>query len=150
MSYVPKYIIKRIVPADALANYDVSGDGTPDHVGLKYVNVLAPMEIPQDATFEGLMDQLRGIYVDDTKIENVDQGQIWYDGKKYSKDNFNEMVGQTLPIGGQILILLPYSGGLQVGMHKLKIETSYEGQDSASEVERELAESRICLPSPGK
>ncbi len=148
MSYVPKYIIKRIVPPDALANYDLNGDKKADHVGCKYVNVLSPMAIPPDIDPEFLLKQLKGIWLDGKKVEGIREGAVIFEGKKYSLNNIKEAAGKTIPVGGVLLILIPVPGGLPVGMHKLKLVTEYNGQESANEVEREITADRACLPAP--
>lgn len=145
---MPKYILKRIVPKEALANYDISGDGTPDHVGLKYINVLAPMELPADLTADDLLGQLEGIYVDDEKVDQPERGMILYQDRRITIENIAEFAGETFPVGGQLLILVPYPGGLDPGPHKLRIDTVYQGQKNSSGVERELTQDRACLPVP--
>jgi len=148
MSYVPKYILKRIVPMDAVANYDLDGDGTADHVGVKYVNVISPMQIPADIDPSYLLSQLKGIWLDGEKIENVESGLIIYEGKRYAIDNIQEAAGQTIPVGGSFLIMIQYPGGLSEGMHKIKLTTEYNSQESSTELEREIAADRACLPAP--
>ncbi|GAB4315453.1 MAG: hypothetical protein Kow0069_17330 [Promethearchaeota archaeon] len=150
MSYVPRYIMKRIVPMDALANYDTTGDGRPDHVGLTYVNLLAPLEIPQDLDPDDLISQLKEVAIDDAPLdrEAVLAGQVWYEGEKFTLENLAAAAGRTVPIGGRLLILLPYPGGLPEGKHKVRLVTEYQGQQSVTEFEREVSADRLCLEAP--
>ena len=140
MSYVPKYIIKRIVPKDALKNIDLSGDGKIDGVILKYVNILAPLEFEADLDLDDLKKQLGDaeakigdIQVDFKKVT------IIFGEERVTYDDMEKIRGRTLPVGSAIHLYYPHDGGLPDGPHKIYLKTIYQGQTNETELERNLA-----------
>ena len=147
MSYIPKYIIKRIVPADALFNIDLNGDGKVDGTAVKYVNVVTPMTIPADTDVESIKKEFVGAWIDSEKYP-LEKLMLIYEGKKYTLDNVKNILGLTVPVGGILYIVALKAGGTPVGMHKIKICTQYKDQKNEYGVERELTEDRKCVKFP--
>ncbi len=140
MSYIPKYIIKRIIPADALKNVDMDGKGKVDGFALKYVNVLAPMQIEKDFDVEDLKKQLfdAELRVDQNSLD-VKKGAIFAIGKKITLENIADLGGLSLPVGGHLFIYFPQAGGLGAGKHTLIMKTKYKERAEETVLERELA-----------
>ncbi len=140
MSYVPKYIIKRMVPGDALKNVDTGGRGKPDGFTLKYVNVLAPMTIESNFNVEDIKKQLfdAEIKIDDTPLD-VKSGAIFVAGKKITIDNIADLGGTSIPVGGHLFIFFPKEGGLSGGKHVLFLKTKYMERVEETILERDLA-----------
>jgi hypothetical protein len=147
MSYIPKYIIKRIVPSDALFNIDLNGDGKVEGTAVKYVNVVTPLMIPADTDVEAIKKEFVGAWIDNEKYP-LEKLMLIYEGKKYTLDNVKNILGLTVPIGGILYIVALKSGGSTVGMHKVKIVTQYKDQKNENEVERELTADRKCVKFP--
>ena len=140
MSYIPKYIIKRIIPADALKNVDMDGKGKADGFALKYVNVLAPMQIEKNFDVEDLKKQLfdAELKVDGTSLD-VKKGAIFVLGKKITITNIADLGGLSLPVGGHMFIYFPQAGGLGAGKHTLVMKTKYKERVEETQLERDLA-----------
>ncbi|MBN2153176.1 MAG: hypothetical protein JW839_17110 [Candidatus Lokiarchaeota archaeon] len=140
MSYVPKYIIKRMVPADALKNVDMDGKGSVDGFALKYVNVLAPLQIEKDFDVEDLKKQLfdAEVRVDGSALD-VKRGAIFAVGKKITLDNIADLGGISLPVGGHLFIYFPQAGGLGAGKHTLVLTTKYMERVEETVLERDMA-----------
>lgn len=136
MAYVPKYIIKRIVPKDAVANLDLNGDGKADAVGCKYVNILTPLTI--EGTKEEILSQFVGVQIDDKLYSDLTQLCLYFEGELLELKDFDKIKGKTLPVGGKILIIIKIPGGVAPGMHKLGMKTKYKDQENYNEVEREI------------
>lgn len=139
-SYVPKYILKRIVPKDALKNIDLSGDGKIDGIILKYVNVLAPMEFEENLDLNDLKKQLDDAQAKigdlDIDFKNV---TIIFGEERVTYDEMEKIRGRTVPVGAAIYLYYPNEGGLPDGSYKIYLRTVYQGNVSETELERNLA-----------
>ncbi|MBD3352737.1 MAG: hypothetical protein GF364_14715 [Candidatus Lokiarchaeota archaeon] len=149
MSYVPKYILKRVVPKDGLFNIDVSGDGNIDGFAIKYVNVLTPIELPENMQADDLKDQFVGAWIDEEKY-TLEQLNLHYNGKTYSLNDIDSLMGTTIPVGGIVYILANKSGGLHAGKHIIKLATQYQGTENKYELKRDLYKDGKCQPLPEK
>jgi hypothetical protein len=140
MAYVPKYIIKRMIPADALKNVDMDGKGRIDGFALKYVNVLAPMQIEKNFDVEDLKKQLfdADIKVDGTALD-VKKGAIYAIGKKITLANIADLGGLSLAVGSHLYIYFPQAGGLGAGKHVLCLKTKYKERAEETVLERDMA-----------
>lgn len=134
MSYIPKYILKRLFPADSLANLDTTGDGAVDAFRIVFVNVISPIEIP-----ENFMDEVKQAGVDladfasfakieldgtelPVKMKNV---TIWFQGEKFTLDNIESAGGRVIPVGGKLTIVYKYHDEIPVlepGAHEWKLD----------------------------
>ncbi len=111
MSYIPKYILKRMIPKDA-----VKIDG--DDVVIDATNVISPIsidEIPDDV-LNYLEVQVDGeVVLSGDKPELAKGLKLMFDEKAFTMDNIQDAVGETLPVGGKLKIIFPNSLGLAAG-----------------------------------
>ena len=118
MSYIPKYIIKRLIPENG-----VVAEG--DVIKVNAVNVISPIaidEVPDDFMnfIELKVDDK--VVLDGTHRDGADKLSLGYGGKSYNTKNLKEAQGQTIPVGGQILIVFPNTPKLEKGsMHKFTV-----------------------------
>jgi hypothetical protein len=138
MSYVPKYILKRIVPKNGVANLDLSGDGKTDAIGVKYVNIISPLEIPADSSAADILAQFKGVNIDDEWFTDPAKLKLWFDGEILTLNDFDKIAGKTLPVGGMIVIIMEKDGGVPAGKHEFGMKTEYNGQESHNKLTREV------------
>jgi hypothetical protein len=99
MSYIPKYILKRMIPNDAVK--EVAGG-----IEISIVNVISPISI--DEIPDNLLEYLE-LEADGTKMDNdlKKKIKITYNDKAYSIENAKELVGLTIPVGAALKIFAP-------------------------------------------
>ena len=101
MSYMPKYIIKRLFPSDCIK---LKGDG----VEITFNNVLAPMaveKIPEGVAYlERYSIKIDG---NEVPLELMKKAKVTVNGKVYASTNIKEMEGEVIPAGGKIVIFAP-------------------------------------------
>lgn len=107
--YIPKYILKRMVPRDAVKA--VEGG-----VEITFVNVISPLvleELPDDVQ-EKIHEYLEvTIDGDPLPVEQLNEATVEVvsgdddEAKKFAVANIQEADGFTLPVGGRLLIYLP-------------------------------------------
>ncbi len=143
-SHIPTYIVKRILPVDAVSNVDTTGDGTPDHIQVVAYNVMLPISVAELNSWDLKLEDAGDMYVDDTRIDPASI-RCYYEGKEYSIKNFYEELNLVIPIGGRSKILIPWPGGLPMGTHTFRVK--YEWQEFSGDVklDREITEDRLCL-----
>ncbi|MHA1372579.1 MAG: hypothetical protein ACTSRA_23020, partial [Promethearchaeota archaeon] len=108
MSYIPKYILKRMVPKNSFFTVDKTGDGKVDAIGFYIVNVISPLSIPADVpSTPGELAKLTG--VDDLNslisviLDGVDLGfdfeklELTYQDKSVKLANLSDAAGLTIP-----------------------------------------------------
>ncbi|MHA1682108.1 MAG: hypothetical protein ACTSUE_14310 [Promethearchaeota archaeon] len=125
MSYIPKYILKRMIAKDAVKNTD---DGWK--VDIK--NVISPLSV--DEIPENVIDMFT-ITVDDVEVDKT-KVSLGFEDKKISIENPQEALGVTVPVGG-IIVLECKGEKLSPGSHKFKLEIA-AGGDMSIEFEREV------------
>ena len=99
MSYIPKYILKRMFPKKCVVVVDGG-------VNVEMINVISPMaldEIPGDAI--NYLDVL----IDGVKLSDDDKNKVslTLDEKTYTFANMKEFEGTTIPVGGILKIFVP-------------------------------------------
>jgi hypothetical protein len=105
MSYIPKYILKRMLPKDC-----VTLEG--DLIKVAMTNVISPIsidEIPDD-----VLNYLE-LKVDDKVVEDLSGLKILWEDKEFTLANIADAVGETLPVGGKMTLVLPNSVGVAKG-----------------------------------
>lgn len=116
---MPKYILKRLVPNDAVKLKDgiFSVDG---------VNVISP--IPISELPESPRDVLT-IEIDDRvvfspeKQELADDVRIMIEGEEFNIDTIKQACGGTIPLGVKVRCEMPNKFGFAVGeTHKMKVK----------------------------
>ncbi|MHA1733766.1 MAG: hypothetical protein ACTSU5_17605 [Promethearchaeota archaeon] len=103
MSYIPKYILKRMVPMDAVKAEEGG-------VVITFINVISPLtidDIPEDIN---PLDYLE-VKVDGEDIPKEDLAKLKIEapdeGISLTMDNFKDALGKTLPVGGKLFIHFP-------------------------------------------
>ena len=101
MSYIPKYILKRMCPKDAVTKNE---DGT---ITLSLVNVISPIaieEIPDDDLMDYLEVKIDGEAVDK---EALRQMTVDFQGNTYKIEDIKTLVGTTIPVGEKLAFTIP-------------------------------------------
>nr|MDO8116842.1 hypothetical protein [Candidatus Sigynarchaeota archaeon] len=165
MSYIPKYILKRMVPKNSFFTVDKNGDGKGDAIGFYIVNVLSPLAIPSDipsdpkelAKLAGVDDLNKLITV---TLNGVDIGfdfkklELRYENKSARLDNLAAAAGITIPVGGKVVIIYDlaekdYPAGMKaIGEHEVIIKYNAGGQSGELSAKREITADRVCLKYP--
>lgn len=118
---MPKYILKRLVPNDAVKLKDgiFSVDG---------VNVISPIPIselpesPRDVLTIEIDDQ---VVFSPEKQELADDVRIMIEGDEFNIDTIKQACGGTIPLGVKIHCEMPNKFGFAVGeTHKVKVKLS--------------------------
>lgn len=159
MSYIPKYIIKRMVPEDSFFNTCKNTPGEPDAFGFYIVNVLSPLSIPADipsdpqelAKLAGVDDisQLISVNLDGQDLDfDINKLELRYEDKSVMLTNLADAAGITIPVGGKLIIIYEYPGGLSVGEHELTVKINIGGSPQEITAKRELKEERAALEYP--
>ncbi|HMF33220.1 MAG TPA: hypothetical protein VKK79_17475 [Candidatus Lokiarchaeia archaeon] len=118
MSYIPKYIIKRMFPKEtALQLVQYEGE---DFVQLQMVNVLQPLTVPDgpydlgsvnlpDGVADYLKLRVNGIDVPVTPEILLNDVSIWSQGTKHTWHSImdeNSAAGVSIPVGGKLTLLI--------------------------------------------
>jgi hypothetical protein len=117
MSYIPKYILKRMIPQDA-----VKIDG--DNIIVEMTNVISPISI--DEAPDNVLDYFElkidgNIHIDGTKPDEGKHLKVEWEGKIFTIDNFKEAVGLTLPVGGKLKFIFRNPNLKSGGTHKFNV-----------------------------
>lgn len=108
MSYIPKYILKRMIPADAVKLVG-------SNIEITMVNVISPISI--DEVPDDLLNFIE-VKIDGDVVLGADKKdlgkdlQIKAENKVYTLTNVKEAQGMTLPVGGTLVVVLPNSKNL--------------------------------------
>lgn len=159
MSYIPKYILKRMVPADALFCVDKNGDGKADAIGFYIINVISPISIPADVpTDPKELAKLAGVDSLNSLIKvTIDGKDIGFDfaklelrheDKSVKISNLKDAAGVTVPVGGKLVVIYDWPGGMPAGEHEISIKYGVAGSEGEIAVTRELQADRACLKYP--
>ena len=99
MSYIPKYILKRMLPADCVKSIG-------DEIEITFLNVLSPITIEQIP--ENVLDYLE-LKIDGKEIGNDVKSKIKIsmDNEVATIDNIKNYIGRTIPVGGKLGIKVP-------------------------------------------
>ncbi len=125
MSYIPKYILKRMVPMDAVK-------ATDNGFVIEVTNVISPLsvdEIPDDlSNLISFKVDGKDLPVEDFKLKHED---LIVDIK-----NPQGALGATIPVGGKIEII--YEGGkIEAGTHEFEVNIQADNPISIK-LDREL------------
>ncbi|MHA1682726.1 MAG: hypothetical protein ACTSUE_17435 [Promethearchaeota archaeon] len=101
MSFIPKYILRRLFPKDCLKL--VEGG-----IEVVFNNIVSPMkveEIPEDFFSQ------YSVTIDGQSIpkDMMEQAKITINGKVYTKENIADLSGEIVPVGGVIKIFAPFT-----------------------------------------
>ncbi|HME54551.1 MAG TPA: hypothetical protein VKM55_20230 [Candidatus Lokiarchaeia archaeon] len=159
MSYIPKYILKRMIPEDSFFNTCKETPGEPDMFGFYIINVLSPLSIPAEipsdpeelAKLAGVDDlsKLITVGVDGSDLDfDISKLELKYEDKIVTLANLADAAGVTIPVGGKLVIMYAYPGGLSVGEHEITVKINIGGGAQEISAKRELKEDRAALPYP--
>ncbi len=110
MSAIPKYIIKRMIPEDAVKNTNYGWS-------MSIINVISPLSVTEAP--ENINDLFK-IVVDGKQIGN-DVFTLAYNGIEATVQNPMAAVGVTVPVGG-VIELRCKGERLSPGKHSFQIE----------------------------
>lgn len=99
MSYVPKYILKRMLPKNCVKKVD-------NGINIEFLNVISPItieEIPDNA-LDYLEVNIDGNAVDAAVKEKI---EIGFEEEKATIENLKDFIGRTIPVGGKLNIFIP-------------------------------------------
>jgi hypothetical protein len=117
MSYVPKYVLKRLIPADAVKL-------EKNVLKVKVVNILMPLplsEIP--GNFLDILEvKLDGeIVLNRTKPELFSKASIIHNDQTYPLKDIKNINGGVMPVGDIFYIVFPNFRNFKVGdTHKIE------------------------------
>ncbi|MFX0100251.1 MAG: hypothetical protein ACFFCS_11770 [Candidatus Hodarchaeota archaeon] len=94
-----------------------------DGIEISLTNVISPIsvdEIPEDyMNYLDRMDFLvDGVAIPDEQKKNI---AIIVNEKKFTAKNFTEIVGETLPVGGKLIIFIPVTGINKGKSHEFEV-----------------------------
>jgi hypothetical protein len=121
MSYIPKYILKRMVPADAFKI--VSGG-----LEITAINVISPLSV--DSIPDGInIEEYIDFSIDGTKIPNADKPKCSLsigegsDVKTFfvTNQSIKGFEGMVIPVGGKMKIFLPVTNVKSGEEHEFEI-----------------------------
>lgn len=100
MSYIPKYILKHMIPADAVK-------AIPTGVQITAINVISPTTITEIPP-EGVLDKVEFL-IDGKPIADEDKARVQLSlaDKTVVVSDLKALEGATLPVGGTIVFVLP-------------------------------------------
>jgi hypothetical protein len=110
MSAIPKYILKRMIPDDAVKNTSLGWS-------IFITNVISPLSVTEAP--ENVEDLFK-ITVDERMISN-EKLSLVYQGKEATVQDPTAAVGVTVPIGG-VIELRCKGDKLPAGKHAFRIE----------------------------
>lgn len=118
VSFIPKYIIKRMIPADGVK---LRGD----MIDVNFVNVISPISIDQvpDDVLNYIVVKIDDeVVLDASRAAEAEKMSITWQEKVFTMKNFKEAQGQTLPVGGSLIISFPNNKNLVKGTtHKFSV-----------------------------
>jgi len=114
MSYIPKYILKRMIPKDAIKALDDGG------VEIKMINVISPITI--DEVPDNLLDYIEA-KLDGNEVSKdlIAKTELEFENDKYQLSNAKEALGKTIPVGGNLIIRIPGVGVKAGEEHEVEV-----------------------------
>ncbi len=134
MSYIPKYILKRMVPEDAVKN-------TAKGWEIEVTNVISPLTVDQIP--DNVMDLFS--FKVDGKDMDKNKMSLRYEDKVVSMKNPKDALGVTIPVGGKIYIVAE-DAPLPAGMHSFEINIQIDNPINIS-IEREVKGGAAAAPA---
>jgi hypothetical protein len=101
MSYIPKYILKRVFPSDCVKLKD-------NGVEFTFNNIIAPMKVEDIPSGEEYLARY-SLKIDGTEVPMavMKKAKVTVNGKEYASTNIKALEGQVMPVGGKIVIFAP-------------------------------------------
>jgi len=118
MSYVPKYILKRMFPKEKCLKL-VKHEGK-DVIVLAMVNVISPIAVPDgpinlgpvklpDEVEKYLKIAINGVQIPVTPQIFANDVSLWYEGKKHTANSIlkeSSAAGLNIPVGGILALMI--------------------------------------------
>jgi len=103
MSYIPKYILKRMFPNDCCKSVENGG------VEISMVNVISPISI--DEVPDNVLDYIE-VKIDGNEVskDKIAKAKILFEDEEYNLANAKNALGKTIPVGGTLKIIVPDLG----------------------------------------
>ncbi len=113
MSYIPRYIIKRMIPKDAVKLVG-------DNIVVEMVNVISPITVegipPPEEVSQYLEVKADGeVILDESMPELVKGLKIGWGDKQFEFINLQSAEGETIPVGDKLIVTFPNIKGYAVG-----------------------------------
>lgn len=107
MSFIPKYILKRMLPENCVRGVENGG------IEISMVNVISPLTIDEvpDNVLDYVEAKIDGKLVPKDIIAKI---KLEFEGQVFTLSNAKTALGKTLPVGGSLKITVP-DLGLKVG-----------------------------------
>lgn len=101
MSYIPKYILKRMIPQDAMK----AAEGG---VEITLTNVISPLSVDEIPAGIDPLEYLE-VKMDGEEIsaEELKGLKLTFEDTTIGIDNIEDALGKTIPVGGQLKIFFP-------------------------------------------
>jgi hypothetical protein len=100
MSYIPKYILKRMIPKEAVT---IQGDD----IVVSMTNVISPISIDEvpDKVLEYIVLKIDDkVIIDAANPDLAKTLKLGWEDKVFTLNNFKDACGLTLPVGGKLTI----------------------------------------------
>lgn len=103
MSYIPKYILKRMFPANCVKK-------VADGVEIEMINVISPLSI-DDGVPDSAENHIK-VSVDGKELTNEQKKQIKFivGDRTFLVTKATEFQGVLIPVGGSVKVFLPVTG----------------------------------------
>ena len=131
-NYIPKYIIKRLVPKDSIKK-----EG--DTLKIKFVNVLSPITVSDE--FPDDLSGMVKVKVDGEEIpeEVIFNTELEIEGKTYKVTELKELKGETIPVGAVVMINVPDADNIVESGKSYNFSTWISETDNLSiEIDRKV------------
>jgi len=102
MSYIPKYILKRMLPKDCVKSTD-------EGLKIQMINVISPITIEEIP--DNVLDYLE-VVIDGNPVGNdvKEKIEVGFEGEKATFGTLKNYIGRTIPVGGTLDIFIPVKG----------------------------------------
>ncbi|MFX0100442.1 MAG: hypothetical protein ACFFCS_12790 [Candidatus Hodarchaeota archaeon] len=138
MSYVPKYVLKRMVANDAVKLVG-------DNIEITIINLIMDIPTSEIPNYVGNLLEKMDMTVDGEVVCGIDfpdvaaKARLWVDDKEYTFDNLVD--SGVIPTNAKMKFVVPNVKGLKVGeTHKFGINLKIPEMPINTEIEREVCE----------
>ncbi len=123
MSYIPKYILKRLIPDNAVKIVN-------NKIEITAVNVISPLtieDIPEGDLAQYVDIALDGKWFEgQAKSDYVNAIELRYEDKVVTLKNVRGFSGLTLPVGGQLKLVAPNPGWKSGETHSVTVKINLD------------------------
>jgi hypothetical protein len=114
MSFIPKYILKRMIPEKCVKGIEKGG------IEISMVNVLSPLTVDEvpDNVLDYIEAKIDGKLVPKDIIAKI---KIEFEGQVITLGNAKSVLGKTLPVGGTLKVTVPELGLKKGEEHEINV-----------------------------